>query len=202
MNIKKLNEQLDEVMLLNEEKSLDNLLRDFLRRNQEGIKVDISNDSLTVNDIPLSRILHALKEKEQGNYTYKTAEELGEITVWGNGNIDCCGLGLTSLEGAPEKVEGNFDCSENKLTSLKDAPKEVKYNFICCNNKLTSLEGCPQELKGSFVCSNNELTTLEGGPRHVEGHFDCRFNKLTSLEHAPEYVGRKLLCSDNAVDLN
>ena len=40
------------------------------------------------------------------------------------GGFDCSSMDLTSLEGAPIKVDGFFDCSENKLISLEGAPKK------------------------------------------------------------------------------
>lgn len=171
MDIKKLNEQLDQVMSLNEEKSFDDILQKFLRDPRNEVKADLSNKSFTINGLDTDRIFFLLQQKEQGNYSYSIAEQLGEIIIDSKGSIDCKGLGLTSLEGAPEKVEGSFFCHYNQLTSLEGAPKEVK---------------------GTFDCSYNELTSLEGCPHKVHRDFDCSNNKLTSLEHAPEYIGGKL----------
>jgi len=42
-----------------------------------------------------------------------------------NGDFNCSGTVLTSLEGCYKEVKGKFDCSYNNLTSLKGAPKEV-----------------------------------------------------------------------------
>jgi hypothetical protein len=104
---------------------------------------------------------------------------------------------LTSLEGAPEKVEGYFNCSNNNLTSLEGAPEIVEGDFYCSYNKLTTLEGAPEIVEGGFYCSDNNLTSLEGAPEIVEGNFNCSYNKLTSLEAAPEKVEGSFSCSDN-----
>ena len=61
---------------------------------------------------------------------------------------------LTSLKGAPEKVDGNFSCFDCKsLTSLESAPKEVGENFDCSGcSSLTSLKGAPKEVGEAFYC--------------------------------------------------
>ena len=105
---------------------------------------------------------------------------------------------LTSLEGAPKKVDGNFNCIRcDSLTSLKGAPKEVGGSFSCsyCNS-LTSLKGAPKEVGGSFYCFNcNSLTSLEDAPKKVGRDFKCYDCKsLTSLKGAPEKVGRDFNC--------
>lgn len=48
-------------------------------------------------------------------------------------------------------VQGNFNCSGNDLTSLEHCPKEVQSDFYCEANKLTSLEHCPKVICGHFV---------------------------------------------------
>ena len=118
----------------------------------------------------------------------------GNIT----GNFDCSNLGLTSLEGAPQKVGGSFYCSHNQLTSLKGASQKVGESFWGNDNKLISLEGAPQKVGRIFDCSNNQLTSLEGAPQmEVGGDFYCFKNKLTSLEGAPHTVGGSFNCTGN-----
>ena len=82
-------------------------------------------------------------------------------------NIDVSSKGITSLEGAPQKVEGRFYCDNNSLTSLKGAPKEVKGSFHCYNNSLTSLEGAPKEVEGDFYCQKNKTKFTEEDVRAV-----------------------------------
>jgi hypothetical protein len=88
-----------------------------------------------------------------------------------SGNINVSEKGLTSLKGAPQKVDEGFDCSDNNLTSLEGAPQTVGRDFECNNNNLTSLEGAPQTVGRDFECNNNNLTSLEGAPPKVGGDF-------------------------------
>ena len=110
---------------------------------------------------------------------------------------------LTSLEGAPRRVDGDFNCSANQLTSLEGAPLRVLYSFFCSFNNLTSLNGLPEgfSVGGSFNCSNNDLTSLEGLPEgfKLSENFNCSNNDLTSLEGLPEgfSVGKIFGCSNN-----
>ena len=113
------------------------------------------------------------------------------------GNVNCTNNKLTTLKGAPQKVDGYFDCANNKLTTLKGAPQKVDGYFDCANNNLTTLEGAPQKVGRDFICSDNILTTLEGAPQKVSGYFICSYNKLTTLKGAPQEIGRDFNCSDN-----
>lgn len=108
------------------------------------------------------------------------------------GDINCRFEELTSLKGAPEKVEGNFDCRDNDLTSLEGAPEEVTGSFYCNGNKLTSFEGAPEKVEGNFDCRFNRITSLKGAPKEVGGGFDCSYNEeLNSVDGLPEKVGGK-----------
>ena len=113
------------------------------------------------------------------------------------GDFNCDDNKLTSLEGAPKKVDGGFNCSDNNLTSLKGAPQEVGRDFHCHSNNLTSLVGAPQVVKGDFCCNDNHLTSLEGAPQEVEGGFYCYNNNLTSLKGAPQKVEGDFNCAQN-----
>ena len=86
---------------------------------------------------------------------------------------------LTSLIGAPLKVDGHFACNANALTSLVGAPLKVGGGFYCHDNALTSLEGAPQEVRMSFHCHDNALTSLEGAPLKVGGSFLCHNNPVS-----------------------
>ena len=111
----------------------------------------------------------------------------------------CADNQLTSLEGSPQKVGGEFDCHNNQLTSLRGAPREVGEDFDCTNNQLTTLEGAPQKVRGDFSCEDNQLTSLEGSPQEVRGDFWCHSNQLTSLEGAPQKAGQSFYCWGNQV---
>jgi len=73
------------------------------------------------------------------------------------GFFDCSHNQLTSLQGAPERVEGCFDCSHNQVTSLEGSPEEVGLYFDCSHNQLTTLRGCPEKLGEVLYCYDNPV---------------------------------------------
>ncbi len=113
------------------------------------------------------------------------------------GNFNCQQNQLTTLEGAPQKIDGGFQCDGNKLTTLAGAPQTVGGAFSCTYNLLTDLIGAPQNIVGAFSCYNNQLTTLEGAPQTVGNNFSCYHNKLTSLKGAPQSVGGGFYCDSS-----
>jgi len=122
---------------------------------------------------------------------------LSNVTV--GGTFYCNNNRLTSLSGAPQRVDGHFNCSNNSLTSLSGAPQHVRGYFYCSYNSLTSLSGAPQHVGGNFYCYSNSLTSLSGAPQRVGGDFYCSYNKLTSLSGAPQHVVGDFYCTNNAV---
>lgn len=64
-----------------------------------------------------------------------------------HGNLNVGGRGLTSLNGAPRRVEGYFDCQGSRLTSLDYAPEYVGKSFNCCNNYILSFHNIHQTIK-------------------------------------------------------
>jgi hypothetical protein len=85
-----------------------------------------------------------------------------------DGNFNCLGEQLTSLEGCPQIVNGNFYCSSNKLQSLQYCPQIVNGNFYCHYNKLQSLQYCPQIVNDNFYCHNNKLQSLQNIHKHCK----------------------------------
>jgi hypothetical protein len=108
--------------------------------------------------------------------------------------------GLTKLPLKFGNITGKFDCRNNQLTSLEGAPIKVQNDFFCCENELNSLEGCPIEVGGYFYCYGNKLTSLEYSPKSVGGDFDCSYNQLTSLVGGPEVVLGYFICTDNKIE--
>lgn len=84
-----------------------------------------------------------------------------------NEDVKCINKGLTSLKGAPTKINGIFDCSNNNLSSLQYGPQYVS-SYYCQNNELESLEGAPKEVDNYFNCSNNPLKTFKGLPKKIK----------------------------------
>lgn len=113
------------------------------------------------------------------------------------GTFSCIGLGLTSLKGAPKRVEDAFHCSDNPLVSLEGSPQFVGDSFFCTNCGLETLEGGPQHVGRDVVCEKNKLRTLRGAPQFVGENFHCENNELVSLEGAPEKVGGLFWCGHN-----
>jgi len=106
------------------------------------------------------------------------------------GNFNCSGQGLKTLEGGPEYVGGSFWCGSNpSLRSLKHGPKYVGRIYECSYNGLTSLKHLPEELNGDFEAAGNKFTTMKGFPSYIKGEFDMTGNKLESLEHMPQTDG-------------
>jgi hypothetical protein len=111
-----------------------------------------------------------------------------------NGSFGCFGNQLTTLAGVPQKVNGSFSCFGNQLTTLAGAPQTVNGSFDCSGNQLTTLVGAPQTVDGGFSCNTNQLTTLVGAPQTVGGHFSCSYNQLTTLAGAPQTVRKSFYC--------
>ena len=63
----------------------------------------------------------------------------------------CDGMGLTSLNGAPETVDGVFSCEGNQLETLQGAPRIIPGWFDCHDNPLKSLQGAPEEVGSNFI---------------------------------------------------
>ena len=101
------------------------------------------------------------------------------------GDVDFSFLELTSLLELPIRiriVSGNFWCSFNNLTSLEGAPERVDGDFVCSFNNLTSLESAPKYVGKDFSCSCNKLITLKGAPKDVKGNFYCNDNSKCFTE--------------------
>jgi len=93
----------------------------------------------------------------EGKWTWKLNPQTVLVDV--EGNFDCRGQRLTSLQGVRfGVVTGHCYCSDNSITSLEGAPRRVGGGFYCSNNSLTSLEGAPREVGWDFFCSDNPVS--------------------------------------------
>jgi hypothetical protein len=129
---------------------------------------------------------------------WKLTPQTGLVDV--DGDFYCQDQNLTDFKGVRfGEVSGFFDCSRNSLTSLDGAPQKVDRGFRCYSNKLTSLEGAPQTVGGDFICHSNKLVSLKGSPQIVTGSFYCSSNQLTSLDGAPPMVSGTFFCSGNVI---
>src|SRR5574343_65252 len=130
-----------------------------------------------INNFSDFNIHKICKEYSIENYTINN----GLVDV--DGSVDLSSWKLDKLPLNFGRVSRHFNCCNN-LTSLEGAPKKLDGHFYCQYNELASLEGGPKEVGGNFNCNNNQLTTLQGAPKEVGGSFDCNFNNLTTLEGA------------------
>lgn len=103
----------------------------------------------------------------EGNKLGFRGVKFGEVY----GDFEIGDLGLTSLEGSPEKVGGSFKMYNNsKLTSLKGGPLVVGKNFVCVESDLSSLEGSPLKVEGDFYI-RPVPASLFGAPLEINGEF-------------------------------
>ena len=117
-----------------------------------------------------------------------------------NGDFNCDDLNLTSLEGAPNKINGYFSCANNKnLTSLIGCPQEGVESFYCYSCNISSLEGTPNKINGTFNCVKNPIKSLIGCPQEGVTNFYCRTCNLTSLEGVPKKIVGTFQCFDNPI---
>ena len=123
-----------------------------------------------------------------------------ENEIWPT-EFKCDYYNLTSLEGAPQKINGDFNCSFNKnLTSLEGAPQEGVKDFYCFECNLMSLEGAPKKIQGNFYCGfNSNLGSLKGAPQNGVEAFNCGNCNLTSLEGAPKKINGIFSCEGNPI---
>jgi hypothetical protein len=105
------------------------------------------------------------------------------------GDFNCSGNYLKTLEGSPRIVNGDFKCSVNKLSTLEGGPIRVDGDYVASSNSLNSLKGSPEKVGGSFNCTGNPLKNLEYGPKEVGGDFDAFYTNLESTYGAPESIG-------------
>ena len=136
---------------------------------------------MKITDQEIKKIIKLCKRYKIENYTIK---DDGTVDVDSDVNLNK--KKLTELPLKFGIVTGFFKCSYNKLTSLKGAPTKVNFYFDCSYNKLTSLVGGPREVGLNFNCSNNQLTSLKGSPLIVKCNFYCYNNPKDNpkeLEH-------------------
>lgn len=77
-----------------------------------------------------------------------------------NGDFDCSGLALTSLEGCPQVIKGDFKCNDNDLTSLKGCPKKIYGDFYCFDNPIKfNINDLPKNtvIKGDMLSENKKI---------------------------------------------
>ena len=173
---------------------VDRYIKQYIRDGGKG-KLDISYMSLT----KLPDVLKNIKIDGDFNCEGNHIESLENFPKSVGGAINLAWNKLKSLEGLNIEVANagdypgdSFNCKGNYLTDLKGGPKVVKGNYNCSENDLVSLKGAPEKIEGYFYCGHNKLTSLVGGPIFVAKDFYGSFNNLESLEGLPKFIGGNL----------
>ena len=97
--------------------------------------------------------------------TWSVNPETGLVDV--RGNFGCGNRRLKTLLGISfGHVSGYFSCDKNQLTSLTGAPQKVDGSFFCQGNQLTTLVGAPQTVGWGFSCDS---FTLQSGAWNPQG---------------------------------
>ena len=173
---------------------VDRYIKQYIRDGGKG-KFDISYMSLT----KLPDVLKNIKIDGDFNCEGNHIESLENFPKSVGGAINLAWNKLKSLEGLNIEVANagdypgdSFNCKGNYLTDLKGGPKVVKGNYNCSENDLVSLKGAPEKIEGYFYCGHNKLTSFVGGPIFVAKDFYGSFNNLESLEGLPKFIGGNL----------
>ena len=176
------------------EDRVDRYIKQYIRDGGKG-KLDISYMSLT----KLPDVLKNIKIDGDFNCEGNHIESLENFPKSVGGAINLAWNKLKSLEGLNIEVANagdypgdSFNCKGNYLTDLKGGPKVVKGNYNCSENDLVSLKGAPEKIEGYFYCGHNKLTSFVGGPIFVAKDFYGSFNNLESLEGLPKFIGGNL----------
>lgn len=119
-----------------------------------------------------------------GNYTINSDD-----TISVDGSVFLNSYGLNVLPLSFDTVTGNFECYNNNLTSLKGAPRKVNCAFNCSDNYLTSLKYGPSSVGGSYICSSNQLTSLEYLPSIIY-RLNCSYNDIITPDGFPLTIER------------
>jgi hypothetical protein len=173
---------------------VDRYIKQYIRDGGKG-KLDISYMNLT----KLPDVLKNIKIDGDFNCEGNFLETLDNFPKSVGGAINLAWNKLKSLEGLNIEVANagdypgdSFNCNGNYLTDLKGGPKFVKGNYSCSENDLVSLKGAPEKIEGYFYCGHNKLTSFVGGPIFVAKDFYGSFNNLESLEGLPKFIGGNL----------
>ena len=173
---------------------VDRYIKQYIRDGGKG-KLDISYMSLT----KLPDVLKNIKIDGDFNCEGNHIESLENFPKSVGGAINLAWNKLKSLEGLNIEVANagdypgdSFNCKGNYLTDLKGGPKVVKGNYNCSENDLVSLKGAPEKIEGYFYCGHNKLTSFVDGPIFVAKDFYGSFNNLESLEGLPKFIGGNL----------
>jgi len=97
-------------------------------------------------------------------------------------NIDCSGLGISSLAGIEYFTELlTLDCSGNHLTSLKLTENTNLTEINCFSNDIAEIDISACTALRSLTCGNNQLTVLNISNNPYLSFLECANNKIKVL---------------------
>ena len=155
-------------------------LKECCDKNGDG-KLDVDIKNMT---IPTS---YAIKSLE-GIRFFEDLEEL-----------DCHGIGLTTLNVGKNFKLKELDCSDNQLKESYPILSSGLKKLNCSNNKLTHMNlGILYGLNLEEVnCSNNEIRNIVMDSVGELVKFDCSNNDLMTLDVSQCFKLKELNCSGN-----
>ena len=102
-----------------------------------------------------------------------TGRSVADLKIdYKGGHFNCSNGRLTSLEGAPSRVNGNFNCSNNELASLKDVHKHVT------------------EIKGIFYANENPIESHVLGLLLIKGVTEVKLDNMQVEEILNRHLGK------------
>ena len=68
-------------------------------------------------------------------------------------------------------VNGNFNCNGNPISTLEGGPIEINGSYFCSSTNIKNLKGCPEKIRGSVFCNNNrflyDIIDIPDGCTHI-----------------------------------
>lgn len=149
-----------------------------------------------------SEVLAWLKKMNIKNYKITKIDEPNSpfcFSVSVNKPVNISNKSLKYFPIQFDEIIGTFDCSHNELTSLLGAPLKMNNSFDASHNKITSLEYCPILSFGSYDFSYNNIKSLKGLPKYIPESLYFSFNEISTLDYAPEKVNQIASFSNNKI---
>ncbi len=161
--------------------------------------VGISKDSIDIKHSKQIEFFSGLVWDKDGKF-YSVYDKLPKDKKYETGNFQLDKTYHEIPDFSNVHVKGDFFVTSKRLSSLKGAPSKVDGDFVCTMNNLQSLEGAPEFVGGNFSCSFNRLTSLENGPKKVGGYYTCCYNPKLKNDKCSTKVGKEFLCDYGMTD--
>lgn len=92
-----------------------------------------------------------------------------------DGNFDCSGSNIKTLDGSPIKVNYDFDCRHTRIENLVGGPEYVGLNYKCDNTNIKSFKGIARYIGGDlkFAGCNDIKNVKDLWSVNIRGKFDA-----------------------------